>query len=122
MLVAVFAHFRIDAVRGCAHREFAQGDQVALAEEILQRMLRPLRQIDLAFLQPLQQLVGRDVDEFDLVGLVEHLVRHGLLHARAGDLGDDVVEAFDVLDVDRGIDVDACGEQLFHVLPALGMA
>ena len=27
-----------------------------------------------------------------------------------------------MLDVDRGVDVDAGGEQLFHVLPALGMA
>src|SRR5450759_5311180 len=91
MPVAVLAHFRVHPVRGRAHCEFAQRDQVALAEKILQRMLGPLRQIDLAFLQPLQQLVGRDVDEFDFVGLVEHLVRHGLLHACAGDLGDDVV-------------------------------
>ena len=83
VLVAVLAHCRIHAVRG--RRAVPRSGQVALAEKILQRMLRPLRQVDLAFLQPLRQVVGRDVDEFDLVGLVEH-VRHGFLHARAGDL------------------------------------
>ena len=40
----------------------------------------------------------------------------------AGDLGDDVVQALEVLDVDRGVDVDAGGEQLLDVLPALGVA
>ena len=39
-----------------------------------------------------------------------------------GDLRDDVVQAFDVLDVDRGIDVDAAVEQLLDVEVALGMA
>ena len=39
----------------------------------------------------------------------------------AGDLGDDVVQAFDVLDVERRPDVDAGGEQLLDILPALRM-
>ena len=46
-------------------------------------------------------------------------VGHGLAHRDAGDLGDDVVQALDVLDVERGVDVDAGVEQLVHVLPAL---
>ena len=39
-----------------------------------------------------------------------------------GDLRDDVVEAFDVLNVERGVDVDAVVQQLFDVEVALGMA
>ena len=39
-----------------------------------------------------------------------------------GDLRDDVVEALDVLDVERGVDVDAGGEQLLDIEIALGMA
>ena len=39
-----------------------------------------------------------------------------------GDLRDDVVQALEVLDVDGGVDVDAGGEQLLDVLPALGVA
>jgi hypothetical protein len=36
-----------------------------------------------------------------------------------GDLGDDVVEALDVLDIDRGIDVDAVAQQFGDVEIAL---
>ncbi len=39
-----------------------------------------------------------------------------------GDLGHHIVEAFDVLDVDGGIDVDAVGQQLLDVEITLGMA
>src|SRR5438132_53597 len=53
--------------------------------------------------------------------LAEDRVRHRLPDADAGDLGDDVVEALDVLDVHRRVNVDAGVEQLAHVLPALGM-
>ena len=68
------------------------------------------------------QLVGRQVDELHLVGPVEHGVRHGFLDADAGDAADDVVQALEVLDVERGVDVDAGVEQLLDVVPALGMA
>ena len=50
-----------------------------------------------------------------------HLVGHRLLLLDAGDLGDDVVEALQVLDVDGGDDGDAGVEQLLDVLPALGV-
>ena len=36
-------------------------------------------------------------------------------------LRDDIVQAFDVLDVERGIDVDAGGDQLLDIHVALGM-
>ena len=89
---------------------------------MLQRALGLLGNIDLALLQPLDQVVGREVDQLDGVGAVEHLVRHGLAHPHMRDLRDHVVEAFDVLDVDGGIDVDAVGQQFLDVEIALGMA
>lgn len=70
----------------------------------------------------LDQFVGRQVDDDDLVGLVEDAVGHGFPDADAGDAADDVVERLEVLDVDRGVDVDAGREQFLHVLPALGVA
>ena len=71
--------------------------------------------------QPLQQIVGRHVHQLDLVGLLEDGVGHGLAHGDAGDLRDDIVEALEVLDVERGVDVDAAVEELLDVLPAFGM-
>ena len=121
-LAAVLAHLVVDAVRGAAQRELAQRDQVALAEEILDGALGLLRQVDLALAQALQQLVGRQVDQHHFVGLVEHVVGHRLPDADAGDAADHVVQAFDVLDVDGRIDVDAGVEQLVDVLPAFRVA
>ena len=70
----------------------------------------------------LDQLVGRQVDELDLVRLVEHPVGHRLPDVDAGDLADDVIQALEVLDVHRRQDVDPGVEQLVDVLPALRVA
>ena len=47
--------------------------------------------------------------------------RHGLPHADAGDLRHHVVQTLDVLDVERRVDIDALGQELFDVDIALGM-
>src|SRR5882672_6154844 len=111
----------VDAVGRGAQRQLAQRDEVALAEEILDRVARLLGDVHLARLQPLEQHVGRRVDHHHLVCALEYAVGDGFLHAHAGDPGDDVVQALDVLHVDRGVDGDAGLEQLLDVLPALGM-
>ncbi len=115
-------HVGVDAVGRAPQRQLAQREQVALAEEVRRRALGLRRDVDLAFLQALQQLVGRQVDQHDVVGAVEHVVGHRLPHAHAGHRVDDVVEALEMLHVHRRPDVDAVGQQLLHVLPALGMA
>ncbi len=112
----------IDALGGAAQREFAQRGQVLRLEEVVDGARRRVLHVDLALGEALEQFVGREVDQHDLVGLIEHRVGHGLAHAHLGDLQDDVVEAFEVLDVERGPDVDAGVEQFLDVLPALGMA
>jgi hypothetical protein len=122
VLAPVDAHLRVHAVGGTAKGELAERDQVALPEEILDRLLRLVRHVDLALAEALQEIVGRQVDQLDVVGLLEHGVGHRLADHDAGDLGDDVVEALDVLDVHRGVHVDAGIEELDHVLPALGVA
>ena len=89
---------------------------------MLERALGLLGDVDLAFPQPLDQIVGGDVHQLDGIGTVEDRVRHGLAHADAGDLRHDIVEAFDVLNIDRGVDVDAAVQQLFHIEIAFGVA
>ena len=56
------------------------------------------------------------------MGVVEHMVRHGFTHAYADDPADQVIQAFQMLDVEGGPHVDAGAEQFFHVLPAFGVA
>ena len=112
----------VDALGGAPQGELAQRRQVLRLEEALARAVGHVVHVDLALGEALQQLLGRQVDQHDLVGLLEHAVGHGLAHADARDLLQDVVQAFQVLDVERGPHVDAGGEQLLDVLPALGVA
>src|SRR5207237_1117692 len=120
--VHVHAHLRVDPLGGAAQRELAQRDQVALTEEVPDGLLGLLGHVDLAVLEAFEELVGRQVDQLDVVGLFEDRVRHGLAHHDAGDLRDDVVEGLQVLDVHGGVHVDAGVEQLDDVLPALGVS
>ena len=123
MLRLVDAHLRVDPLGGAAQRELAERDEVPLAEEALERALRLLRDVDLPVPEALEQLVGREVDQTHL-GRPPRARRsgHRLAHDDAGDLRDDVVEALDVLHVERRVDVDPSVEELFDVLPALRVA
>ncbi|SAK84336.1 hypothetical protein AWB82_05666 [Caballeronia glebae] len=85
-------------------------------------MLGLRRQIDLAFAQTVEQFLGRQIDERDFIGEIEHAIGHGLPDANPGDAPNDVVQAFEVLDIDGRINVDARVEQFLHVLPALHVA
>ncbi|MCY1290775.1 hypothetical protein D9M70_399350 [compost metagenome] len=107
---------------GGLHRQLAQGGEVGLAEEGVDGGAGLFRHVDLALAQALQQLARRQVDQEDFVGLLQHPVRHRFAHLHAGDVAHLVVEAFQVLDVDRGVDVDAGIQQFLDVLPALGVA
>ena len=122
MVAHVGLHLRVHPLGGAPERELPERDQVALPEEVPDRLLGLLRQVDLALLQSAEQLVGREIHQLDLVGPLEHGVGDRLAHDHAGDLGHDVVQALDVLDVERRVHGDPGVEQLEHVLPPLGMA
>ena len=89
-------------------------------------MLRGARrrraQVHLAVLEALQQIVRGEVDHHHVVGVIEYMVGHGFTHADADDPTDQVIQAFQVLHVEGGPDIDAGAEQFFHVLPAFGVA
>ena len=121
-LAQVFDHLVVDPRRRAAQREFAQRREVPQREELLLRELGGLRQIDLAVLEALDQILGGDVHQHDVVGVAEDDVGHGLAHDDAGHARNDVGEALQMLNVERRPYVDAGAEQLLDVLPALGVA
>ena len=102
----------IDTIGDPPQRELAQRNEVRLAEEALDCRRDLLRHVDLAGLEPCEQVVGRKVDELDLVCLVEDPVRYRFALPYTRDLRDQIVEAFQMLNVDRRPDVDALPEQL----------
>ena len=88
-------HFReqllVHPLGGAAQGQFAERRQVGGREEMFEGALGLFGDVDFAFLEPLDQIGRRQVDELDGVGAVEHGVRHGLAHAHMGDLRDHVV-------------------------------
>ena len=111
----------VHPLRGLAQRQFAQGRQVSRRKIVFQRPLRCLRDIDLAVMQPLDQVFRRQIDDLDIIGPVDDRIWNGFTHTDTGDLGDDVVQAFDMLDVERRIDVDAARQKLLHIHVAFRM-
>ncbi len=69
-----------------------------------------------------EQRLGRRIHDFDLVRLVEKVLRDAVRGALAGDPLDVVLLLADVLHIERGDDADAAVEQVAHILPALRIA
>ena len=118
---AILVERGVDLVGEPEQRNFAQRGEVPAPEVIGQRRVDSLGRIHIAVGEPAPQRLWCDVDQLDLVGGADDLVGHLLLLLDAGDLGDDVVEALQVLDVDRGDHGDAGVEKLLDVLPAFGV-
>ena len=117
----IIEHPRIDRLRGPPQRQLAKRRQIGFREEVTERARRFLRKIDFAGFQPLDQLVGRNVDNLDLRHFKD-AVRHRLADAHPRETRDDIVQALDVLDVDRRVNVDAGGKKFLDILIALRMA
>ena len=111
----------VDPLRRAPERELTERREVGGREEMLQRPFGLLRNVDLALLQALDQVVRGEIDKLDRVGAIENRVGKRLPHTDAGDLGHDIVQALDVLDVKGRIDVDTPGQELLDIEVALGM-
>ena len=121
MVAAVHLHLLVDPLRRPTQGQFPQGNQISLAEEILERLLRLLRHVDLAVFEALKEVVGGKVDQLDIIGLFEHRVRHRFTHPNTGDLSHHIVQTLHVLHVDGRIDVDARLQEFHDVLPSFRM-
>ena len=116
---AVFRQRGVDLIGEPQQRDFAQRGQVAGAKVVGQRRVDPFRRVHVAVSKSAPQRFRCDVDQFDLCCFSDHLVGNGFALFHAGDLCDDVVEAFEVLDVERRDHRDTGVEQCFDVLPTL---
>ena len=81
-----------DRLRDEAERDLPQRRKIAGAEEVRERGVDLLRGIDVAVAHALAQRLGRDVDELDLIGMVQHLVGEGLAHGNARDVLGEVLD------------------------------
>jgi hypothetical protein len=106
VIAPVDLHLRVYAIGSTTQGQLAQGNQVALTKKVAYGLFGLLRRIDFALTQSLQQVIGWQVDELHLIGLFQDGIRNRFADHHAGDLGDDVVQALQVLDVHRRVDID----------------
>ena len=111
-----------EAVRRPAQSNLPERDEVFLDKKV-RRDLRGLRlPVDFSRLQALKQVGGLKVHDLHLIGGVEHRIRNAFRHGDAGDGGHYVVQTFQMLNIDGGIDADAGVQQLLHILIPFGVA
>ena len=112
----------IDALSRAPQRQLAQSRQIGRGKEMVQGSFGLSRDVDFSFPEARDQVGGREVDQLDGVGAIEHGVGHRLADAHMSDLSNDVIEAFDVLDVDGRVNIDAVTHQLFDIEITLWVA
>ena len=121
MRAHIVDHLSVDPLRGPAQRKLPQSRKIAGREIIPCGTLGLLGHIDLAFIEAGDQILGREIDQLDVAGKIDDRIRHGFADPDFGDSGDDVIQAFDMLDIEGRIDIDPGGEQLLDIHIALGM-
>ncbi len=97
----------------------AERDQIASAKEVGERTFSALQRVNVSSAHAGHQRLRCHVADHDLVGTVEHPVRHGLAHGDAGQRLHTRRQTFNVLDVDRGQHIDFGVQQSEHILVAL---
>jgi hypothetical protein len=105
-----------------AQSELSKRREVALLEEAAEGLANLVGHVHLALVETLNKFLRGDVNDLYLVGVVDQRVWNRLRNDDAGDLGDDVVEALNVLDIDRCVDVNSLLKQFRDRLPTLFMA
>ncbi len=102
-----------------AQGEIAQRGEVPGLEEAVECRVNAFCRVDVAVQHPPAQLLGRRIDQLDLIGPDQHRVGDAFAHPGAGDRLDGVGQALDVLGVEGADHADVGVQQLEDVLPAL---
>ncbi len=122
MALAIQPNLLIYPICHAAQGQFTQRDQITEAIKAFGYRFHFGRNVNLALSKAPEQLFGRNVDQFNFVRLIEDEVRDRRREADRRNLADDIAQAFKVLNIQRGVNVDARVEQFLNVLPAPGMA
>ena len=121
MPFAVLFQALIDRLRHLPQRQFAQRNQVRLAEKILQRAPHPLLRIHVAAPHAVLQRLRSQIDHHHFVDALQHPVGHGFPHLDPRNPLHGRRHALQVLDVHRGKNVDARVQQFEHIFVPLAM-
>ncbi len=96
----------LQPIRSAAQCQFTQRDQVTFAEKIARGAFGLRQFVDFAELEPVQQFIGRQIHQHYFVGGIEHGIRQGFRNPDAGNAAHHIVQAFQMLDIQCGEDID----------------
>src|SRR5690242_6650266 len=111
----------IDLFGHLAQGQLAKRDQIAAAEEIVQGAFDFIRAVNVAALHAVLKSLRSQIDHNGFGSGEGHPVRNRLAHDNSGDRAHYRRDAFNVLNVERGDDVDIGGENLLDVFVALAV-
>ncbi len=111
----VIVQMPVDSPGHLLQGHLAECNEVAAAKEVCERPLDTLGRVDVAAPHPGNERLRRQVGDDDLVGTVQHPVRHLLANGHAGQRLHTRREAFDVLDVDGRKNVDFVFQQVENI-------
>ena len=100
-------------------RQLAQSTEISFTEIAVKCRPRALDRIDIAVSHSSAQRLRAHVDQLNLVGGTHDDIRNRLALNGTGDLFHKVVQRFEVLNIERGYDLNARIEKLLDVLPPL---
>ena len=114
-------HLLIDPLCGTAEGKFTQRIEVPLVEKLLDCPRCHIRDVDFPVPQPLEKFRRGKIDNFDLGCFIDHPVRNCFSHEHAGNLGNNIIEALDMLDIQRCVDIDTGIKQFLYILVTFGV-
>jgi hypothetical protein len=105
-----------------AQGEFAEGDEIAAAKEILEGLLDFLLAVNVTAAHAIDKRFGSEVHHHGLGSAERNPIGDGFADSDARDGADRGSDTFNVLDVERGNDVDLRGEKFLNVFIAFAVA
>src|SRR5208283_2859296 len=116
ILVHVIADLIVDTLRSSPHRKLTECNQITLSEEFFDRLSNQFRHIDLTLLQALYQFIRWKINQFDFRSFVDDIIRHSFLNPYPSYLRNYISQAFNMLDIKCGVNVNACIQYFFDIL------
>ena len=116
-----FLRKRTDPVCTSSQGNFSQSNQIFHLKKIIRCLFCLFPAVYISCLQPFLQFLRLYVNQFHLGSIVKYGIRNPLLHHNSGYCSHHIIQAFDMLYVYSGININSCLQQFFYILIAFCM-
>ncbi len=121
ILAHIIADLIVDTLGSSPHRKLAECNQITLSEEFFDRLSNQFRYIDFTLPQAFYQFIRREINQFDFRSFIDDVIRYSFLNPHPSDLRNYISQAFNMLNIKCGVNVNACIQYFFDILVPLWM-